>query len=71
MSANTSSSVNERIDATARDIDLLASEVLQDGDARKRLLNVLQCAVKRVESPAEVIWRLTMPVRPHLLSLSR
>jgi len=41
----------------------VSKQVLQDEEARKRLLGVLEAQVAALESPLEVVWRMMMEVR--------
>jgi hypothetical protein len=56
------STVDEKIDAVARELQSLVSEVSKDESSRKKLLRVIQQALAGVEAPVESIWRMIMSV---------
>lgn len=66
-------SIGDRIAALAQDIDALTKDITQDDTSRKQLLDVLQGAAAKVESPIEMIWRMIMSVSnfPYLKSRMR
>lgn len=55
-------SINARIASLAEDIDTLNKDVAHDETSRKQLLEVIQGAMAKVESPMETLWRMIMSV---------
>lgn len=55
-------SIGDRIAILAQEIDALNKDIAQDDISRKQLLDVLQGAAAKVESPVEMIWRMMMSV---------
>lgn len=55
-------SIRSRIATLAQDIDALNKDIAQNNASRKQLLDVLQGAAAKVESPVEMIWRMMMSV---------
>ncbi|CAN8103135.1 unnamed protein product [Discula destructiva] len=56
-------SINSRIASLAASIDTLNADVAHDEVSRKQLLEVIQGAMAKVESPMETLWRMIMS--PH------
>lgn len=63
--------IDTRIATLAQDIDVLNKAVAQDEASRKQLLDVLQGATAKVESPVETIWRMIMSVSNFLTTTCR
>lgn len=56
------SSIDEKIDVLAKDLQSLVSDVSKDESARKKLLGVVLQGLATVEAPIETIWRMIMSV---------
>lgn len=54
--------ISEQIDRFQHEFLALSEEALNDEEARKKLLGVLQQGVGTLESPLETLWRIIMAV---------
>lgn len=64
-------SFGTRIATLAQDIDALNKDIAHENASRKQLLDVLQGAAAKVESPVETIWRMMFSVSNFLSLKSR
>lgn len=64
-------SIGAQITTLAQDIDALHKDVAQDDTSRRQLLDVLQAAAGKVETPVEMLWRMMMSVSRFLPAMSR
>jgi hypothetical protein len=58
-----SSTIDEKTDALAKNILSLAADASKDESSRKKLLGALMQGIAVVEAPIETIWKMIMSVR--------